>query len=120
METPNEPVLATATLDSAIGLDAFLMALREQLEQRLFVDVTVTASGQQFPAHRVILAASSPVLAARLSQRWSARGDGDGDGGVDVDLGDSDAACFGAALQFMYVGTIELTASNVRGVLNLR
>ena len=118
METPNEPVLATATLDSAIGLDAFLMALREQLEQRLFVDVTVTASGQQFPAHRVILAASSPVLAARLSQRWSTGGDGDD--GIEVDLGDTPSSCFGAALQFMYGGTIELTASNVLGVLNLR
>lgn len=68
-----------------------------------FCDVSFSVEERKFSAHRIVLASSSDVLGAQFSQTMSDSQT------ATVHLHEMSADAFGAALEFVYAGCLELT-----------
>eukprot|EP00747_Dinoflagellata_sp_TGD_P004808 gnl/TRDRNA2_/TRDRNA2_112084_c0_seq1.p1 gnl/TRDRNA2_/TRDRNA2_112084_c0~~gnl/TRDRNA2_/TRDRNA2_112084_c0_seq1.p1 ORF type:complete len:252 (+),score=37.33 gnl/TRDRNA2_/TRDRNA2_112084_c0_seq1:45-758(+) len=75
-------------------------------ENRMFADATISSSGMQFPVHRAVLAAASPVFERAFSGPMK-----EGKS-ANIDIKDSTPAAVEAMLRFIYTGDLELPDAN--------
>eukprot|EP00794_Sanderia_malayensis_P020312 gene20312-22311_t len=81
--------------------------------QRAFTDVIIVINEDEFPAHRLILAGSSPVLNAMLTADMKEKNEGRinlSDSGIDPDTLEQ-------LLEYMYSGKVNVNMDNVEGLL---
>ena len=104
-----DPSDAPATLDTALRIQnnaSDTSALLGALLDGPFTDVAVTAGGRTFRAHRVVLAAASPVFLGMLD------GDMREAREAAVELVGADAGAVELLLRHLYGGTIEVPVSS--------
>jgi len=86
-----------------------------------FSDVVFVVGEKKFPAHRLILAASSPLFEEMLYRRGS---DGKFDSSIEkvpieVKINGTDADSFGSLLQCIYSDQVEVTATNIQALIQV-
>ena len=88
-----------------------LQSMFELRKEEKLCDVTLSVDGKQFPAHKIVLAGSSPYLKAMFTNGML-----ETDQDV-VEIREIDAATMQNLLDFMYTSTIEITVNNVQSIL---
>lgn len=84
--------------------------LRHQREQGKFCDIVLNVGGTRFPAHRSVLAASSPYFDSMFKNQPNKE---------QLDLPCQDKASFSLLLDYVYSGNIVITDKNVNELLKL-
>ncbi|XP_015792225.1 zinc finger protein 436-like [Tetranychus urticae] len=85
--------------------------LRSQRETGKFCDIVLHVGGKRFPAHRSVLAASSPYFESILRHDKVAR--------EEITIGWEDVESFQLLLDYMYSGNVTIDENNVNGLLRL-
>ena len=89
-----------------------LQSLQEIYRERLFCDVTLVINEQEFPAHRIVLAAGSPYFSAMfkndLKESTQTR----------ISLKDVDPLPLESLISFLYSSSLVITESNVQALLH--
>ncbi|XP_053212317.1 zinc finger protein 436-like [Panonychus citri] len=85
--------------------------LRSQREEGKFCDIVLNVGGKTFPAHRSVLAASSPYFESILKEVKLTK--------EEITIGWEDADSFEILLEYMYSGNITIDEKNVSGLLRL-
>jgi len=88
-----------------------LQTMYELRRENVLCDVILFVDGKRFPAHKIVLAGSSPYLKAMFTNGML-----ETDQDV-VDIRDIDAPTMQSLLDFMYTSTIEITVNNVQNIL---
>ncbi|XP_057299757.1 kelch-like protein 18 [Hydractinia symbiolongicarpus] len=90
-----------------------MRTMHELREANILCDVTICVEGKTFPAHRAILAASSPYFKALFSSSLT---ETDRES-KPVVLTDISADCVEKLLLYIYTGEIELTKDNIKSII---
>eukprot|EP00456_Euglypha_rotunda_P003441 TRINITY_DN1059_c0_g1_i2.p1 TRINITY_DN1059_c0_g1~~TRINITY_DN1059_c0_g1_i2.p1 ORF type:complete len:196 (+),score=44.36 TRINITY_DN1059_c0_g1_i2:594-1181(+) len=104
------------------GLPVFLNEVFGQLYGKdLLSDVVFVVGDKKLPAHRLVLAASSPLFEAMLYARNS---DGSPDATLpkaplEVKIKDTDAATFSSMLKCIYTDNVEVDSSNIQQLIKV-
>lgn len=85
---------------------SFSKYMDEARRSNLFTDVTLVADGQEFKAHKVVLASQSQFFKARFSRPWVSPAPADGSSGERVEMTDVSAVVMEAMLSYMYTGKV--------------
>lgn len=88
-----------------------LQAMHELRKEEILCDVVLCVEGKRFPAHKIVLAGSSPYLKAMFTNGML-----ETDRDL-VEIRDIDASTMQNLLDFMYTSTIEITVNNVQSIL---
>lgn len=87
--------------------DKVLHDLKELFLKKENCDVVIKVKGQEFPAHKIILEARSPVFASTFRNDMKERATGI------VEIEDCDPSCFSNFLCFLYCGDGGISQENV-------
>lgn len=85
--------------------------MHELRQEGVLCDVTLCVEGKKFPAHKIVLAGSSPYLKAMFTNGML-----ETEQDV-VEIRDIEAVTMQNLLDFMYTSTIEITVGNVQSIL---
>ncbi|WAR16523.1 KLH18-like protein [Mya arenaria] len=88
-----------------------LQTMHELRRENVLCDVILCVDGERFPAHKIVLAGSSPYLKAMFTNGML-----ETEQDV-VEIKDFDAPTMQCLLDFMYTSTIEITVNNVQSIL---
>ncbi|KAL4217716.1 hypothetical protein ACF0H5_022457 [Mactra antiquata] len=88
-----------------------LQTMHELRQDAVLCDVTLCVEGRKFPAHKIVLAGSSPYLKAMFTNGML-----ETDQDV-VEIRDIEANTMQNLLDFMYTSTVEITVNNVQSIL---
>lgn len=103
-----------AVTSSTIRRDLYVEFLRRLLERRgCYEDIEFVVHGEQFAAHRCILAARSEYFSELLKTKWKDRSE------VMITSKMVTTSAFRAVLQFLYTGHLEISTGQVEDVISL-
>jgi hypothetical protein len=88
-----------------------MLTMHELRQDGILCDVTLCVEGRKFPAHKIVLAGSSPYLKAMFTNGML-----ETDQDV-VEIRDIEASTMQNLLDFMYTSTVEITVNNVQSIL---
>src|SRR5690349_11903925 len=91
--------------------NAILENLRNQRNAGKFCDIVLHVNGKKLPAHRSVLAASSPYFESILKNHRVTK--------EDFVIGWHDVASFETLLEYMYSGDVVIDGENVQELLKL-
>jgi zinc finger protein, putative len=101
------------TLNFSENLEGNVMLenLRSQREMGKFCDIVLHVQGKRFPAHRSVLAASSPYFESVLKNHRVTK--------EEITIGWHDVKTFEILLDYMYTGNVVINETNVYELLKL-